>query len=280
LRLTIEVDVQILFSEDPSLVLDEAGEFLASDPVLHNLILTLLDQRVKHPQPGRYWLARKGDAICGVAFQSPLNFYATITPMPFDVLTAVVDAIVDGGVTLPGVSGAVAPAAQFAGQWTERTKSAAVPLQGQRLYEAREVEKPKGVNGRLRTAGMQDRDLILNWIFAFHDDIGQYGMDPTANVDQRLPAGMYRLWEDGEPVSMAGYVGPVEGVARIGAVYTPREKRRRGYGGACVSGLTEQLLERGLRPILYTDLGNPVSNSIYRRMGYRAVAEVLVYKFE
>ena len=272
--------MQILYSDDPSWVLHEAGEFLASQPVLHNLILTLLDQRVNHPHPGRYWLAREGDSVSGVAFQSPLKFYATLTPMPFDALAAVVDAIVDSGVRLPGVSGAAAPAAQFAGQWTERTKSAAVPLQGQRLYEAREVQKPEGVNGRIRTAGLQDRDLILNWIFAFHDDIGQYGMDPTANVDQRLPAGMYRLWEDGEPVSMAGYVGPVEGVARIGAVYTPREKRRRGYAGACVAALTEQLLRRGLQPILYTDLSNPVSNSIYRRMGYRAVAEVLVYKFE
>jgi uncharacterized protein len=33
------------------------------------------------------------------------------------------------------------------------------------------------------------------------------------------------------------------------------------------------------RCILYTDLGNPTSNSIYRRIGYRAVAECLRYRF-
>jgi predicted GNAT family acetyltransferase len=32
--------------------------------------------------------------------------------------------------------------------------------------------------------------------------------------------------------------------------------------------------------MLYTDLANPTSNSIYRRIGYRAVAEVLRYGFE
>jgi uncharacterized protein len=34
------------------------------------------------------------------------------------------------------------------------------------------------------------------------------------------------------------------------------------------------------RCILYTDLGNPTSNSVYRRIGYRAVAAALRYRFE
>jgi len=38
--------------------------------------------------------------------------------------------------------------------------------------------------------------------------------------------------------------------------------------------------DAGFRCILYTDLANPTSNSIYRRIGYRAVAEGLRYRFE
>ena len=30
---------------------------------------------------------------------------------------------------------------------------------------------------------------------------------------------------------------------------------------------------------LYTDLANPTSNSIYRHVGYQAVAEILGYRF-
>ena len=37
--------MKVLFSEDPAQVLAEAGEFLASEPVLHNLILSLLIPR-------------------------------------------------------------------------------------------------------------------------------------------------------------------------------------------------------------------------------------------
>jgi predicted GNAT family acetyltransferase len=46
-----------------------------------------------------------------------------------------------------------------------------------------------------------------------------------------------------------------------------------------VAGVSERVLYAGLRCILYTDLGNPTSNSIYRSVGYQAVAEALRYRF-
>jgi hypothetical protein len=42
---------------------------------------------------------------------------------------------------LPVVSGETGSAARFADQWTERTKSVAVPSQGQRIYTAARVQK-------------------------------------------------------------------------------------------------------------------------------------------
>lgn len=72
---------------------------------------------------------------------------ATLTPMPDDAVVAAVDAIVRAGVLLPGVNGDAATAARFAGHWTERTKSAAQPIVGQRIYEVRNVRPPDGVPG-------------------------------------------------------------------------------------------------------------------------------------
>src|SRR4051794_4765362 len=102
-------------------VLAQAGEFLHRDPVNHNLILTLLDDRVAHGEDGRYWVVASDGRPAGVVFQSPLYFGATVTPMPYDVVTAAVDAIVAQRVALPGVSGEAATAARFAGHWAERT---------------------------------------------------------------------------------------------------------------------------------------------------------------
>jgi predicted GNAT family acetyltransferase len=39
-------------------------------------------------------------------------------------------------------------------------------------------------------------------------------------------------------------------------------------------------LRSGCRCVLYTDLGNPTSNSMYRKISYSAVAEVTRYAFD
>jgi len=233
-----------------------------------------------HPQPGRYWLARKDGDVAGLVLQSPLDFPANLTPMPSDVAAAMVDHIVDSAVKLPGVSGDAATAARFAGHWTERTKAAAVPFMGLRLYELLEMgERPKA-SGQMRQAAAGDRELLVEWVRLFQEEIGETNFDVAALVDQWLPAGYIWMWLDGEPVSMAVTREPVEDVVRVAGVYTPTDKRKRGYAGACVYDLSRQIRDCGRRPILYTDLGNPTSNSIYQRIGYRAVSEGLRYRFD
>lgn len=58
------------------------------------------------------------------------------------------------------------------------------------------------------------------------------------------------------------------------------DRRDRGYASALVADVSDFVLTRGDRCILYTDLDNPTSNSIYRALGYRAVAEALKYRFD
>jgi predicted GNAT family acetyltransferase len=107
-------------------------------------------------------------------------------------------------------------------------------------------------------------------------------------VDRRLSAegtGIL-LWEhDGEPVSLAGWGGRTPNGIRVGPVYTPPELRGRGYATAVTAELSRRLLAGDLGPgnrrfcFLYTDLANPTSNSIYRRIGYRQHAESAMIRF-
>ena len=272
--------IQIDFYEDPVFVLRRAGEFLASQPVLHNLILTLLHARVAQPEPGRYWVAMEREKVVGVVLQSPLTFAATLTPMDKQVATAMVDTIVEADVSLPGINGDAATAATFAGCWSERRKSAATPFQGNRLYELLEVGEVAGVEGQLRQALPRDRSLMIHWTRAFQIEIDEPADGTELRVDRGLAAGEFWLWDGGEPMSMAVSRKPVEGVVRVAGVYTPPEKRKRGYAAACVHALSKHMRDAGYRCALYTDLANPTSNSIYRRIGYRAILEVLRYRFE
>jgi ribosomal protein S18 acetylase RimI-like enzyme len=274
------MEVKVLLSDDPAFVLERAGEFLSSEPVLHNLILSILHARVAHSDPGRYWIAFHGVKTVGVVVQSPLEYPATLTPMESAAVLAMVDAIAGAGVNLPGVNGDAATAARFAGQWSERRKSAATPFQGLRLYELLEMGEAPGLEGHLRQAGPSDRSLMLLWTRAFQNEIGEPTNDIELRVDRGLAAGQFWLWDNNkERTSMAVGREPVQGVVRLAGVYTPPEQRKRGYAEACVHALSKHLRGAGYRCILYTDLGNPTSNSIYRRIGYRVVAEALRYRF-
>ena len=79
---------------------------------------------------------------------------------------------------------------------------------------------------------------------------------------------------------MSGYSPPVANSIRIGPVYTPPDLRGKGYATALVANQSRRFLEDGRSHcLLYTDLANPTSNAIYRRIGYQQVGESVVYVF-
>ena len=276
------MSLDVLATEDAAKALEHGRKFLESEPVVHNLVLTLLTARVRRPEPGRYWLAVRGGEVCGVAFQSPLDFVITITPMDAEIAERLVDSIVSAGLRPPGVSGEAGSAARLAGYWTERTKSAARPVRGERLYEIADVSTDAMFGtGSCRRATDGDRALLTDWFHGFRVDTGERPVqDPARTVADRVAAGHFWTWDDGGPVAMAALTEPVAEVRRVQAVYTPPENRHRGYASALVATLSMNTLRSGCRCVLYTDLGNPTSNSIYRKIGYNAVAEVTRYAFD
>jgi predicted GNAT family acetyltransferase len=100
-------------------------------------------------------------------------------------------------------------------------------------------------------------------------------------VRERLGYGGISLWQaGGRPVAMGAVTRQVAGMVRIGPVYTPPEFRGAGYASAVTAGLSLRAREAGAAEVLlYTDLDNPVSNSIYQRVGYRAVEDRVVLTF-
>lgn len=274
----MSLDVRLY--EDAAATMTMAEDFLRSRPAHHNLILTLLDSRISNSEHGRYWLASRASKITGAAVQSDPERAVMLVPMEIEETIALADAIADEGIEPPGVTGDAATAASFAGRWTERLKSGATPTAGLRLYELEELYEIDLVEGRLRKAEEGDRQLAEAWVREFHAETRGTQSEPAKDMASWIANGRLWFWENSEVVSMLVARKPVVGVVRISAVYTPPEKRRRGYAAACVHAISKQITDAGLHCILYTDLANPTSNSIYRRIGYRAISEAIRYRFD
>ncbi len=271
----------IEFTEDPSTVLEVAGAFLASEPVHHNLILSLLRQCEALGDRGQFWMVCDQSGVVGVVFRWPEHFFASITPMSRVAALAAVDAIVDAGIDLPGVNGDAATAAAFAGRWAERTRRPARPALAQRLFELRELTPVRMVSGASRVATAADDGLVIDWFRAFGEEIDE-PMRPGEEefVRSRVERDQVWLWCDPDPVSFVARTEPAALAVRVGPVFTPAQYRGRGYASALVADRSAAILAAGQRALLYAELTNPTSNAIYQAIGYRAIGEVTRYEFD
>ncbi len=272
-----------------------AGEFLASAEAallraeaLHNLILGVA-ARVRDGQsygvsPPYFLTVEEGGELLVAAVRTPPH--PLILALPSGDLGAIeplVDHLVDWDPGLPGVNGLVPHASAFARLWAQRRPVTVEVGMELRIHELREVIPPSGVPGVLRAPKEGERDLLASWIRGFQAEA--VPDDPPTDPHEilaRFVAGRatLRVRDHGGPVSLAaGSRASVHG-ARVSLVYTPPEHRGRGYASACVAALSQLLLDQGYAfCTLYTDLANPTSNRIYRRIGYRPIGSAAVYRF-
>ncbi len=285
----------IWLTEDPAAFLAEARHHLAADPVLTTVIGTVTERLAVHPArdvPYLWWAIAydERDEVAGVAMRTaPFAPYpAYVLPMPDDAARALARLLHERGEPLVGVNGAL-PAARVVAEETARLTGGAVHVHEHvRLFELGELVVPPAPPGRLRAARPGDAELCLDW---FHD-FGRAAAEQAGRTEPhhsptetftleemhtRIDDGVVWLWEDeaGEPVHLTAANLPANGVTRIGPVYTPRGHRGRGYAGRAVAEVSAQFLEQGVRCCLFTDQANPVSNRVYERLGYRAVADMV-----
>jgi len=198
-------------------------------------------------------------------------------------LTPIVQALRAAGRALPGVMGKPPVVRAFASAWAAETGVRFQLRMRQRVYELRRVIPPPTVSGRLRRARRADLPRLRRWVYEFQEESFGNGEREQAEriARARMTEQSVYMWDDGQPVSLAGQARPTRRGITVSLVYTPREFRRRGYASALVATLSQQLLDGGRQfCTLFTDLANPTSNHIYQAIGYEPVCDVDVVTFE
>ncbi|XVV04860.1 GNAT family N-acetyltransferase [Actinosynnema sp. CA-248983] len=263
-------------------------DFYTADPVLHTVPITAVGLRIRNPtpddEPPLLMTVTDNGRVVAAALRTP-PFPLEVTGLAPEWAPAVAEALAEEDVELPGVSGRREAVEAFVLAWTERTRWNAEERQALRLFRLGELEPPKDVPGTARLATEDDIDLLTRWHYEFVDESVPHEPDLDRSrrfVERALEVGTGQvLWVDGdEPVSLASASTPLEGMSRVAPVYTPPERRGRGYGSAVTAAVSTWALEAGARHVvLFTDLANPISNSIYQRIGYRPVTDAAEFGF-
>lgn len=135
--------------------------------------------------------------------------------------------------------------------------------------------------GEMRAATLDDFDLVTDWSIKFEEEAQNFPKrsrdEHARTVMERLTAGTLFKWVvKGEIVAIAAIVRQTRHTGFIGLVYTPHAQRGNGYATSLVRLLSEYIFGQGYQQCgLFTDQSNPISNSIYRKIGYLPITEFL-----
>jgi GNAT superfamily N-acetyltransferase len=274
-------------SNDVEAFADQTWELLASRSAEQTVALSIVaslraGQRWSDVPPVFGWCAEAGEVRGAVCMTPP--FELVLAEVPDDSVDALVRTLGDEGVAVPGVNGAVPTVERFGQAWLQGIDLRPRTTFEQRLYALGMLRMPEPPPpGRGRPAGEDEVELAARWLRAFQEEAGVHSTDVESSARAGIADRRLWLWEDedGATVALAGRTPAAAGVARVAPVYTPPEARRRGYGAAVTAACTADALARGVEHVvLFTDLANPTSNSVYQRIGFRPLSDRRVVRFE
>ncbi|TRW87962.1 GNAT family N-acetyltransferase [Mycolicibacterium sp. 018/SC-01/001] len=246
------------------------------DPVAHTVELTALSAGVA---PEALLLAvHDGPAVVAAAMQTP-PYPLLVNGLSDETIDPAVEFVAATRPGLSGVRGRPDLAQRFAAGWQSRHGGDQRVTVEELLYRLGTLTHPVGVPGTSRLATEADRGVLAKRVEDFFVEAFRETRDEEAGLrfvaDSLAVGNRFVLWTlDDDPVSMAMLRAPASGVSRIGPVHTPPVSRGRGFGSAVTAAAAQLARDEGVpEVVLFADLANPVSNAIYRRIGFEPVRE-------
>jgi uncharacterized protein len=265
--------------------LGAAGTFLAAREAEHCLLFGLSSTIASHPEvypDPRFWTVHEAERVVGAALRTPPhNLILSQVDEPRWLTALAADVLASD--QPPGVNGPAAAARALADAWSARTGGTPARVVQERIYRLDRVVPPRPAPGCCREAEERDRALLAVWYTAFQAEA--LPLAPPGDAAEAADRMLRRVgrvayvWDDaGEVVALAGAAGPTPRGIRIGPVYTPPDRRGRGYASNLVAEVSRRQLASGRSfCFLFTDLANPTSNHIYQTIGYAPVIDVDQY---
>jgi predicted GNAT family acetyltransferase len=284
-----EVEMEVEFFSKPAEFLSRTGNLIISNEARYSLINGIARRLVTSPHAyGKddpwFCTVREEKELCIAAMRTPPHkvLLALFSGDPVSIAMVLADSISAFSPSLPRVIGDLEIADPFAKHWCAKHKITIEERMAQRVYRLEGINNIAFSSGKLRLASIEDKELLTRWMHSFYLDAlaSASPNTPEDDIAPKINRKEVYLWEDSVPVSMAAKTTPTENGIRINSVYTPPEFRNRRYATSCVAMLCKELLDSGLKfCMLYTDLANSTSNSIYKKIGFEEVCDSAEYTF-
>ena len=214
-----------------------------------------------------------------------LTLYATDNVYNDAALGSLVEGAVKSDIQIPGVMAEKSLAEAFAQAYAAKRGVKYTLAKNQRIYELLRVNQEIPSIGVVRLATEKDMSFLPYWMKGFDSDCYGDSLATDGSIKQYLyrlsDNRLYVLEDKGMPVSMVKITCDLYTVCVVGMVYTPPYFRGKGYATSCVAAVSQIGLERGFaKCVLYTNLANPISNSIYMKIGYTPICDSIEILFE
>ena len=276
----------VLYSEIEAFI-EETLPHLEKDEAINNLMLGIaLQLQDASLCPDAVFIVIRMKLLgTGGSYDSPEKLIV-YSPGEADTeaLKCLIQGILENNISIPGVIGPAELAGRFADLWALQTGSLVKLEMHMRVYELREVNREVIGEGQLRAAEDKDLEFVIEAVAQFQRDagFGEPDLEACAAMAWRMITNQtLYLWElHREIVSMAAAGRRTRSGIAINLVYTPKGLRRHGYATSCVAELSQRLLDLGYQfCTLFADLANPISNSIYQKIGYQPIGDYDSYLF-
>ena len=201
-----------------------------------------------------------------------------------EAIKALIEYLSDNTIDIPGVIGEKILAEKFKKQWLIMRESEVELFMAQRIFKLTNLNQVEIASGLFRRVKLDDLEIIKDWYISFNQESLSKKIDEEKarnHVRKAIESGRYYGWEkECRLVSIASRARNTKNAVAVNFVYTPEEYRGNGYATSTVAKLSQELLNEGYKYCcLFTDLANPTSNSIYKKIGYEPIADYLVYNF-
>jgi predicted GNAT family acetyltransferase len=287
MQLNLYKDVHEFYNEVYSVLMRHEAQNMI--PLSHLIIGNEGRDKTDWRDPMNWLMATVSDAngIHLIAIMTPphnITLYATDNIINKEAINCLVDGLKN--YEIPGVMTEKTLAEYFASEYTSRNGLNVKTIMSQRIYEITTVNQDIQNIGSVRLLDERDMSFFPYWAEAC------YAAETYDKKEMRIPQNsehyiyrlaakkLYVLEVDRIPVSMAGYTREMQTAIGIAFVYTPPYYRNKGYATSIVAKISQFALDKGYtKCVLYTDLANPTSNSIYQKIGYNPICDSLQLKF-